>query len=783
MGLFDISYASYLQPRMKKLFCCLLAFGSICISSDAQPIENPFEQIDGWWPTPNSYRTASGAPGPAYWQQRVDYSMDIVLNDEERTLSGDEVITYYNQSPDKLTYLWVQLDQNIFSPESDSKKINTGGLDEKVSARQLLALSPEFHGGFNIDAVTDVAGKPLRHFINKTMMRIDLEKPLVPGEAFKFRLKWWHHINERAKVGGRSGYEFFEADSNNLYTIAQFFPRMCVYTDYAGWQNKQFLGKGEFTLNFGDYDVRLTVPADHIVAATGELQNAAEVLTPVQRQRLEQARRDTTQPVFIVTPDEALAAEKGRATATKTWRYKARNVRDFAFVSSRKFMWDAMAVPQKNSTVLAMSLYPKEGNPLWEKYSTKAVAQTLRTYSRMTFDYPYPYAISVHTDRIGMEYPMICFNGGRPEPDGTYSERTKYGMISVIIHEVGHNYFPMIVNSDERQWTWMDEGLNTFLQYLTEQEFERDYPSWRGEPAKIVDYMAGDPDGLEPIMSNSELIRQFGANAYAKPATGLNILRETIMGPELFDFAFREYANRWMFKHPTPADFFRTMEDASAVDLDWFWHGWFYTAKAIDLGIKSVTYKQLSSNNPETENALARQQREGKRLTISEQRNLERIPQTYNERDTSLNDFYTVYDPLDITESDRKAYEEFSAGLSDDEKALLAQEKHYYEIVFENVTGFPMPLIIELTYDNDSTEIREIPAEIWQLNNEEVTKVLVTDRPVVGFTLDPMSQTADINTANNSWPPTMQAPSRFELYKARQNRAKNPMQESRPSQN
>jgi hypothetical protein len=430
------------------------------------------------------------------------------------------------------------------------------------------------------------------------MMRINLDKPLKSKESFEFTIDWWYNINNRLEIGGRSGYEYFEKDGNYLYTIAQFFPRMCVYNDTEGWQNKQFLGSGEFTLPFGDYDVKITVPSDHIVAATGELVNANEILTPEQLERLEKARKSEKEPVFIVNEKEAIKNEKSVVKSMKVWHFKAENVRDFGWASSRKFIWDAMVVKQASKNVLAMSFYPKEGNPLWEQYSTKVVAHTLKCYSKYTFDYPYPVAISVHTKWIGMEYPMICFNGGRPEEDGTYSERTKYGMIGVIIHEVGHNYFPMIINSDERQWTWMDEGLNTFLQYLTEQEFEKGYPSRRGPAYKIVNYMKGDKDRISPIMTNSESIHQFGNNAYGKPATAMNILRETIMGRELFDYAFKMYSNRWMFKHPNPEDLFRTMEDASSVDLDWFWRGWFYSTDHVDIGLEKVKYYRINDQNP-----------------------------------------------------------------------------------------------------------------------------------------------------------------------------------------
>jgi hypothetical protein len=582
------------------------------------------------------------------------------------------------------------------------------------------------------------------------------------------------------EIGGRSGYEYFEKDGNYLYTIAQFFPRMCVYNDTEGWQNKQFLGSGEFTLPFGDYDVKITVPSDHIVAATGELVNANEILTPEQLERLEKARKSEKEPVFIVNEKEAIKNEKSVVKSMKVWHFKAENVRDFGWASSRKFIWDAMVVKQASKNVLAMSFYPKEGNPLWEQYSTKVVAHTLKCYSKYTFDYPYPVAISVHTKWIGMEYPMICFNGGRPEEDGTYSERTKYGMIGVIIHEVGHNYFPMIINSDERQWTWMDEGLNTFLQYLTEQEFEKGYPSRRGPAYKIVNYMKGDKDRISPIMTNSESIHQFGNNAYGKPATAMNILRETIMGRELFDYAFKMYSNRWMFKHPNPEDLFRTMEDASSVDLDWFWRGWFYSTDHVDIGLEKVKYYRINDQNPVSNKKESKMNFvEVYNKDISNQRNKDIV--TYRELDKGLEDFYTSYDRYKATEKEIKKYEKFNKNLNEEEKEILKKNQHFYEIKFSNIGGLVMPIILNFSFKDNSNEVIKIPAEIWKKNDLEISKVFAFDKEVTQIELDPFMETADTDRSNNFWPQQLEA-SKFELYKYKNRRdrpSSNPMQKKK----
>ena len=765
---------------MRKSFFFAISMAYIFGVNAQQNPTNKFSQLGTELATPNVYRTASGAPGPQYWQQRADYEIEIRLDEDNHILYGEETVTYYNNSPDVLDYLWLQLDQNQSALNSDSYKIQESTLSDSMSFGRFENLVPWFDGGFKIEYVQDTKGNDLPYTINKTMMRIDLPQSLVPQGGFSFRIKWYYNINDRAKVGGRSGYELFEAENNALYTIAQFFPRMAVYSDVDGWQHKQFLGSGEFALTFGNYDVKISVPTDHVVAATGELQNSKSILTTAQADRLQRAKT-ASKPVEIITQAEAEETEKGRSTEMRTWHFKAQNVRDFGWASSRKFIWDAQGEPFGDRTVLAMSYYPKEGNPLWGQYSTAAVVQTLRTYSKHTFDYPYPVAISVNAADIGMEYPMICFNFGRCEPDGTYSERTKYGMIGVIIHEVGHNYFPMIVNSDERQWTWMDEGLNTFLQYLTEQEFQRDYPSRRGEPRNIVDYMKGDKSRISPIMTNSESVHQLGNNAYGKPATALNILRETVMGRELFDFAFKTYANRWKFKHPTPADFFRTMEDASAVDLDWFWRGWFFGTEHVDMSINYVKWYQITESQPAQNKAVQRDKRDQAHPSISAKRNKEDIKQTMVEADSTLQDFYNSYDALQADALDERAYAQTLQNMSEEEKAMLNDKRHFYEVGISNLGGLPMPVILQMKYEDGTEEIIHIPAEIWKMDDTSVSKVLVTEKRITELVLDPYLQTADVDLENNSWP-AVAAPSRLQLYKQRERgSSQNEMQRAKKS--
>jgi hypothetical protein len=764
--------------KIRLLLLSVILLNTVLAHSQITKWEDKFKQLGPELATPNEQRTASGAPGHAYWQQQADYKMKIRLDDNLQRVSGEEVITYHNNSPDVLYYLWLQLDQNNMAKNSDAYAVEQSKIGDRMSLNDIVDLEPWFDGGFKLEEVKDASGKDLKYTVNQTMMRIDLETPLKAGAVYTFKIKWWYNINDRIRLGGRSGYEYFEEDKNYLYTIAQFYPRMVVYTDYAGWQHKQFLGGGEFTLDFGNYTVAITVPSDHIIGSTGVLQNPKDVLTADQMKRFEKAK-SSNEPVIICTQDEAINREKTKSTSEKTWIFKAENVRDFAFATSRKFIWDAQAVDVGGKKPLAMSFYPKEGNPLWEQYSTRAVAHTLRVYSKHTIDYPYPVAISVHSKWIGMEYPMICFNGGRPEADGTYSENTKVGMISVIIHEVGHNFFPMIINSDERQWTWMDEGLNTFVQYLAEKEFDANYPTRRGPARNIVDYMKGDKTKMSPIMTNSESIYQFGNNAYGKPATALNILRETIMGRELFDYAFKEYARRWAFKHPTPEDFYRTMEDASGVDLDWFWRGWFYGTEHCDMNLKEVKLYKWNTRNPEVENAFKKELKDAQPADISLQRDRAEGMVTQMDVDKDIVDFYTTYDPFKVTMLDVKDYEEYVKRLTEDEKKMINSDRFYYQVTVENVGGLIMPLIFEFEFADGTTRRFKIPAEIWKMSEPTVTKVFALDREATSIELDPQLETADVELNNNFWPARI-IPTKFELFKQGQQRPEeNPMQRAK----
>ncbi len=769
----------------------------ICIafSANAQDIKNNpgsnhgnrFEQLGTILPTPNEYRTASGAPGPKYWQQRCDYDITCELDEANRRLIGRETITYVNNSPDVLTYLWLQLDENEHSNTNNSGYQTSSMMPKTITEADITRFSGKVDKdkeyGDNVTRVADATGKALQYTINKTMMRIELPQALKPGQQFIFKVDWNYNIIERTKYGGRGGYENFPEDGNDLYTMTQWYPRLCVYSDFQGWQNHQFVGSGEFALTFGNFKVAMTVPADHVVMATGQGQNYQQVLSPAQFARWQKAQT-ATDVTEVVTLDEAVAREKQKSTEKKTWIFKADMVRDFAWGSSRKFVWDAMPTMVEGKKVMCMSAYGKEAYALYRKFSTKAVAHTIKSYSKFTIPFPYPVAQSLEAAN-GMEYPMICFNFGRCEKDAagnysansTYSEGTKNGMLGVVIHEVGHNFFPMIINSDERQWTWMDEGLNSFCEYLTEELWDNKFPVGKGPAYKIVDYMKLPKDALEPIMTNSENIIQFGPNAYSKPSTGLNILRETIMGRENFDYAFKEYARRWAFKHPTPADLFRTMEDASAEDLDWFWRGWFYGTEPCDISLDTVKWAVMNTEVPAaTSNTgpSTRKMSVAKPILnsfddISKIRNREDKKIVFaTDADPALRDFYWRYD-RDMAKVDSTPFEitvpaQVADNFTEAERFKIGGDKNMYELTFSNKGGLVMPIIIEWTFKDGTKEVDRIPVQVWRKNENKVVKTFLKNKEVVSIKLDPMRETADINTDNNTWP-TITSPSKFQLFK------------------
>jgi hypothetical protein len=740
------------MKRFIILFAIVLTACLNVYSQEEKKWQGKFEQLEQLLPTPNEYRTGAGTPGAKYWQQRADYTIDAEIDEPTNTLIGRETITYYNNSPETLKFLWMQLDQNVNKDNNEDFGSYFGPVRDSLSTlhMQYLTRPIKFPAGYTIKSVTDNTGKNLQITTNNTMMRVDLATPMKTGETFTFKIEWSYPITDRSLfLLSREGYEHFPEDKNNVYLIAHWFPRMCVLDDYEGWQNKQFQRLGEFALEFGNYKVNITVPADHIISSTGTLLNAKEVLTAAQYDRFEKAKTSFDKPMFVVTKEEAVEKERTRSTAKKTWKYQADNVRDFAFASSRKFIWDVQAVKLSSSTVLAMSFYPKEGLPVWQEESTKAVKNALEVYSKYTFDYPYPVANSVNTSNIGMEFPMISFNGGRPNREGKISDNAKSGMITTIIHEVGHNWFPMIVSSDERQWMWMDEGLNTFLHTRTEMER---YPDQHHTvPADIVPYMKGDKSVMRPVMntSDNERLNAFGANYYEKPTVALTILRETVMGKELFDKAFKEYANTWKFKHPKPADLFRILEDASAVDLDWFWRGWFFGTDNVDMTVDEVKWFRLKSDKADPE----------KKEVKTKSGDL-----ASGGKNTQANDFSSGPQEFTLINTPEQFYGEFKSKVDDNAVRAKLSGKNIYQVKFKNQGGLVMPLVIEWTYKDGSKEIERIPAEIWRTNEQEVTKVFIKDKEVANVFLDPNAELADVNPENNVFP-KKPADSKFDQFK------------------
>jgi hypothetical protein len=731
---------------MRLLMPFFLILLALTANAQVKNWQGRFEQLDQLLPTPNEYRSPSGAPGGSYWQQRADYVIDAELDEAKNILRGKETITYHNNSPESLKFLWLQLDQNINRKGNEDFGNILGTMGDTLTAlnMQYLTRAADFEAGYSIKSVTDKSGKTLPSMINNTMMRIDLPVALKSGESYSFNVEWSYPITDRSLfLLSREGYEHFPEDNNNVYLIAHWFPRMCVFDDYEGWQNKQFQRLGEFALEFGNYKVSITVPADHVVASTGTLLNTKEVLSSKELERFEKAKTSFDKPLLVVTEEEARQKEKSKMVGKKTWRFSADNIRDFAWASSRKFIWDVQAVKLPTNTVLAMSFYSKEGLPVWQEESTKAVKNALEVYSKYSFDYPYPVAISVNTSNIGMEYPMISFNGGRPV-NGKMSDAEKQGMIAVIIHEVGHNYFPMIVSSDERQWFWMDEGLNTFLENMTK---EQRY-GWDASVKEIVPYMKGSKDILKPVMTTADNVDifQIGNNAYNKPSAALYILRETVMGPELFDRAFKEYAQRWMFKHPKPADFFRTMEDASGVDLDWFWRGWFYSTDNVDVAVEDVRWFRMKTQSRDVEN---------KTKTVKSG--------DLNAAASGIKDFSKGPTEFTVIDTPEKLYGEFLSRLDDNQIRKKLEGKNIYEVKLRNVGGLVMPLVIEWTFKDGSKEIDRIPAEVWRINENEITKVFIKDKEVTNMVFDPNFELADTDDSNNVFPKKVAA-SKFDQF-------------------
>ena len=649
--------------------------------------QSMFRVLDQW-PAPNETRAANGKPGPKYWQQRVDYVIRVGLDTTTHAVTGSERVTYRNNSPDALGYVWFQLDQNIDNPDVSPAMIGAPALQKNITPAAAAFINATLDTrGYTISRVQLVSKTGQKtdaaYVMQGTQMKVPLASPIPSGGSQDIEIDWSYVMPESfASRNGRGARE--KLADGWAYLAAQWFPRAAVYDDVVGWQNDQFFGQGEFYLNFGNYDVSITVPHNHIVQSTGVLQNPVDVLTTTQRERLARAMTSENQ-VYIITKDEAnTPATRPAGSGPMTWRFKAENVRDFAWASSAGFIWDAAGFryTPTSKPIEMHSLYPREALGVWDSLSTRAIAQTMRTYGRLSFEYPYPKASNIHGIVGGMEYPMIAFCGARPpqNADAATLKRVGYGLVSVTIHEVGHNWFPMIVASDERKWTWMDEGLNSYLEGMASMEFDATWPRARLPliAANIVPYMRNTDQ--VPLMTESDLIhRGFGPNGYTKPASGLYILREQVLGPQLFDAAFREYSQAWMFKHPQPADFFRSMMQASGDNLNWFWRGWFYTTHANDQGVGTV----------ETQSA--------------------------------------------------------------DSMGMSARGRYYNRITLENKGGLVMPVVMEFTFTDGSKERVRLPVSIWRTNEKAFRYGRFSQKELQSIELDPDNALADINRDNNKW--------------------------------
>jgi hypothetical protein len=540
--------------------------------------DSPFRRLE--LPTATLIRTGSGEPGPEYWQQRADYVIRASLDTLAGTVTGQERITYRNNSPDTLRYLWLQLDQNLFN--SSSRGFFLFGQDARFGTQGA-------EGGFTLAEVTQPAlpgapGRPaqradsLRYLVNGTMMRVDLPRPLPPRTSYEFDIRWSFSFGPNRN---RMGIE--EVDGSTIFEAAQWYPRLAVYDDVRGWNTEQYLGLGEFYLEYGRFDVSLTVPATMLVAATGTLQNPLQVLTATQRKRLTLARHSDTTVVIrgaaeITDPATRLTSSSGMLT----WHFVADSVRDFAWAAAVQFIWDAVGV--NGGKTLAMSFYPPSADSIWNQASQDAKF-AIEHYSQQWYPFPYPFANNVNGVEGGMEYPMIVFCGDRTSAQGLYG---------VTDHEFGHTWFPMLVGSNERLYPWQDEGFNTFMNYYN---WQARYPDLANRRGSADAYLRAALSGRDvPIMTPAD--RQgplLGQDAYNKPGLALRILRDQVLGPDRFDPAFREYIRRWAYKHPTPADFFRTIEDGVGEDLSWFWRAWFYTTATPDQAVDSVKVVKDSS--------------------------------------------------------------------------------------------------------------------------------------------------------------------------------------------
>jgi hypothetical protein len=562
-----------IKPLLSFLLILLSAASFAQVSNyDPHTLFSPLFYNNSGTPT----RAATGEPGTAYWQNKADYKINAALNDVTNEIKASVIITYKNNSPFALPFLWLQLDQNLFAKNS------RGQARMPVGSRSRYGdASNNFDGGYKITAVKNLtANANANYIIDDTRMQVRLADAVKANNGtIQIQIDYSFTLPEY----GADRCGILKTKNGNIFTVAQWYPRMCVYDDIKGWNTEPYLGPSEFYLEYGDFEINLTAPANHIVVCSGELLNESEVLTATQISRLAEAKK-SDKTVMLRTAKEVNDPSSRPTGTTLTWKYKISNSRDVAWASSKSFIWDAAKINlPSGKACLAMSAYPVEsdGNKGWAR-STEYTKGSIENYSKRWFEYPYPWAVNVAANVGGMEYPGIVFCGSTAQTDGLFG---------VTDHEFGHTWFPMIVGSNERKYGWMDEGFNTFINSLADDDFNKgEYKGPKTDMTYMNQYMFGE--NTEAIMNTPDALREanIGNSLYFKPGYGLELLRNEILGADRFDYAFKEYIKRWAYKHPTPWDFFKTMDNVSGEDLSWFWRGWFLENYRLDQAIEKVEY-------------------------------------------------------------------------------------------------------------------------------------------------------------------------------------------------
>lgn len=718
-------------------FCQFLMLPlAIAVSAVAHAEATPFSPLGSLVDPPSATRGADGRPTSTYWQQHIAYDIDATLDVERRVINAQAELRYTNNAPQALDAIWFEISPEATTKDAIAHRSATINVDS-ASVRDLRGLreQEERGGGLVVSSVADSEDRPLAFEARGTQLRVALPRPLASGQTVRIKLAWRVALVDLDRKGGRTGYMLLSS-GDPIFHIAQWYPQPVAFTDYGGWRNVPFVDHGEFAPELGDYNVSLTLPAGQLVAATGVLTNEADVLTGVERTRLARLRQGKV--TEIVTAAEA--ATKRRSSETRTWRFAARNVRDFALAASLRYRWDATLAG--TSAVRAMTFYPSEASALWRPLALPAIGHALDVYGRMTFDYPYPVVQAAFGPNDGMEHTMLAFSRYPPDgPNGTYSRERKRDFLWVLTHEVGHNWFPLIVNSDERAWTWMDEGLTSYLETLATLEWSGDYTTRPNLPAMLG--AEREATGRQPPMTPANAVVDLFPTQYHRPAAALQVLRELVLGRETFDRAFRAYARAWMFKRPTPGDFFRTINQESGADLDWFWRAWFFSTDHVDLSLERVAALRLvavpadaipapADATPPANLTVLRNAAEGRRLMV------EQVPR--------LADAYDRIPERTLAGATPSAH-----AVVDVQRTLdaLGQGGVFYELDIRNRGGVVSPVPIRIDYRDGTSERYVVPVELWFGDTKRAQHILWRAKSIRSVTLDPDAATGDVDRGNN----------------------------------